>query len=730
MRRMKLVKQHDEKDCGAACLAMILSYYGKKVPLAQVREAIKVDQYGANVYGVIDGASKYALSGEGLEGLPEEVWETFTSRQVKMPAIVRILNESGYEHFVVVNDINMNNISLFDPDQGKVKMKKEKFLSCCLGHVIELTPDPDFKKENNKKGEFGRFFDMILCQKKLLLEIAVLSALVTGIGLAGSFVFQYIIDSGLGNVSNLNTMSEWLEHFGIVLIGLMILYLFRALFQLSRGKLLTIMSKNIDLSLMIGYYDHVSGLPLEFFETRKNGEITSRFNDASKIRDALSNATLTVMIDVVMVIACGIILARESLTLFGISFVIFSGYAIISAVCIKPLDKLNRKVMEKNALFSAYVKESIDGMETVKAAQAEVETREKTNSLFQGFMDNAINGALLSMKKDTAIEALTSVGTLIILWFGVLSIIDGKMTIGTLITFNTLLGYFLTPVQNVVELQGSIQSAVVAADRLNDILSLSVENQDGIDLTGNIEKIEFNDIDFRYGNRELVLNKLNLSFSGGEKVAFVGESGSGKSTLVKLLMGMYSTEVGEVLINGTAINKISLNSLRKRTAYVSQNTFMFSGSIRDNLLLGIDKVDYPTDEHIYKVLDVCKCSFVQQMPLGIDSALEENGVNLSGGQKQRLAIARAILRNPQILILDEATSALDTITEFEIQGAIEQLVPEATVVMVAHRLSTVRKCDKIFVIENGYVLEQGSHDELLLQKGLYSELWCRQYDNR
>lgn len=727
MRKMRLIKQHDEKDCGAACLAMILSYYGKKVPLAQVREAIKVDQYGANIYGVIDGAKKYNLSGEGLEGSPEDVWKAFANEEVTMPAIVRILNENGYEHYVVAKSIKQNNIFLYDPDQGKAEMKMEKFLNCCLGHVIELMPDAGFSKGNSRIREINRFVNMILSQKKLLLCIASLSILVTGIGLAGTFLFQYIIDSGLGNASNSDKISEWLEHFGIIVIGLVVLYLFRAVFQLARGKLLTVMSKNIDISLMIGYYDHVTGLPLEFFETRKNGEITSRFNDASKIRDALANAALTVMIDVVMVFACGIILAKESLDLFVVSFVIFCGYAIISGICIKPLDDINRKVMEKNALFSSYVKESIDGMETVKAAQAEEETKKKTKSLFQSFMDNAFYGALLSMKKDTAIETLTSVGTLVILWFGVINIINGNMTIGSLITFNTLLSYFLTPVQNVVELQGSIQSAVVAADRLNDILSLSAENFEGKTLPENIEKIEFKDINFRYGNRDLVLNKLNMKFSGGEKVAFVGKSGSGKSTLVKLLMGMYTMESGEMMINGVPIQRIALNSLRRNIAYVSQNTFMFSGSIRDNLLLGIANRDYPTDDRIYAVLEKCKCSFVLQMPFGIDSTLEENGANLSGGQKQRLAIARAVLRNPKILILDEATSALDTKTQFDIQQAIEKLVPDATVVMVAHRLSTVKKCDKIFVMENGRVVEQGSHDELLMHNGLYSEFWKSQY---
>lgn len=727
MKKMKLIKQHDEKDCGAACLAMILAYYGKKIPLAKVREAIKVDQYGANVYGMLDGGKKYSLNGEGLEGLPEEVWEAFLTRQVKMPAVVRILNESGYEHFVVVKSISKNSILLYDPDQGKVKMKKDKFTGCCLGQVIEFSPDEDFVKENLQKGELNRFLNMILCQKKLLLGIAVLSMFVTGIGLAGSFIFQYIIDSGLGSVDNTSTMSDWLANFGTVLFGLMVLYVFRTCFQMSRGKLLTVMSKNIDLSLMLGYYDHVSGLPLEFFETRKNGEITSRFNDAGKIRDALSNATLTVMIDVVMVIACGIILAKESFLLFGISMIVFAGYAVISILYIKPLDKVNRKIMEKNALFSSYVKESVDGMETVKAAQAEDATKKKTNALFQSFMDHAVDGSLLSLKKDTMIEALTSIGTLVILWFGVISVINGNMTIGSLITFNTLLSYFLSPVQSMVELQGNIQSAIVAADRLNDVLALSVESNSGEELDRHIETIEFKDIDFRYGNRELVLNKFCLDFKGGEKVAFVGESGSGKSTLVKLLMGMYLTESGEVLINGVPIHELSIRSLRERTAYVSQNTFMFSGSIRENLLLGIDKENCPADDKIYDVLLACCCSFVFNMSFGIDSTLEENGANLSGGQKQRLAIARAILRNPSILILDEATSALDTITECKIQHAINNMLPDATVVMVAHRLSTVKNCDRIAVVENGSVSECGNHSELLMRNGVYSELWKRQY---
>lgn len=726
MRRLHLIKQHDEKDCGAACLAMILDYYGKQLPLAQVRAAIKVDQYGANVFGLVDGAASFQMRADALTGSPEDIWNAIAEGQVKMPAIVRIVNEQEYEHFIVIDSMKGSLLKVNDPGAGKLSMTKEQFLSCCLGQIITFLPDPDFVRENKKRGQLAKFTSLILSQKKLLVSVALLSLLVTGIGIAGSFVFRYIIDIGLHGVNGQSPSSAWVHGFGMTLLGLAVLYLFRSAFQMLRGLLLTKMSQNMDLSLMLGYYNHVADLPLDFFVTRKNGEITSRFEDAGKIRDALSGAALTIMIDLVMVLVCGFILFNESPLLFSVSLIMFGGFVLVTALFIRPLSKISRDTMEKSAQFSSYLKESIDGMETVKGSQAEASVKEKTGKLFRNFLSSSLHASVLSMSKDTIIEAISSAGSLVILWFGVSQILQGRMTLGTLITFNTLLSYFLSPVQNMVQLQDEIQEAVVAADRLSDILCLETEKKGGKKLSSKIGSISFDHVNFRYGNRDLVLKDMNFTVGAGEKVAFVGESGCGKSTTVKLLMGMYKPEEGSVLIDGTPVSSLDLESLRKQIAYVPQNTFLFSGSIRDNLLLGLPEDARPGDDRIVKVLQACCCDFVLRMPFGIDSPVEENGADLSGGQKQRLAIARAILRQPQLLILDEATSALDTVTECRIQKALDELLPDVTTIMVAHRLSTVKKCSKIFVVGDGTIKESGSHNDLISQPGIYARLWQRQ----
>lgn len=726
MKKIHLIRQHDEKDCGAACLAMLLECMGKKIPIASVREAIKVDHYGSSIYGLIDGAKKYDVFGEAYEDSAEAVWEAMKEDNDCFPAILRILNRGGFEHFIVVAGINNNKLEIFDPDLGKFNMDKSIFESCFLGQIVVFKPTASFKRENLKKGQFSKFTSMIFKQKKLLLYIAMLSLLVTGIGIAGSYIFQYIIDAGLNDIIYTNGVTEWFHTFLVLMSGLCIMYIFKSGIQILRGKLLTIMSKNIDIPLMLGYYNHVTDLPMNFFETRKTGEITSRINDAAKIRDALSNVTLTLMIDVVMVIGCGVVLYRTSPVLFFISTTVFVVYIFVSVLYIRPLDKMNRVVMENNAQFNSYLKESIDGMETVKISHAENLVKRKMAESFQKCIDSNIRGAMLSLGKNTIVEAVTSIGNLGIICVGVFLIINGKMTTGTLITFNMLLSYFLSPIQNLVEIQNNLQTAIVAADRLNDILNIQVENQDGYNIDEPVYEIVMEHVDFRYGNRNLVLKDMSIKVHAGEKVALVGESGCGKSTVTKLLMGVQIPENGIININGRSSSEFALADIRKRIAFVPQTTFLFSGSIKENLLLGIEDDNEITDEQINMVLKVCCCDFVEHMPFGINTMLEENGINLSGGQKQRLAIARALLRKPEILILDEATSALDTITENKIQKAFDEVVPNATVIMVAHRLSTVSHCSKIYVMDKGTVIESGNHQELLDLQGRYLELWNRQ----
>lgn len=726
MKKTPLINQHDEKDCGAASLSMILETYGKKLPLAQIREAIKVDKYGANIYGLWDAAEKYGMEVQTVSQTADDVWTIIKNKLIPLPAIIRIVNKNGYEHFIVACGVENNRLKVNDPGEGRKKLTLKQLRRCFRGEMVIFRPTKDFRKENRKKDSIRRFTNMITRQKLLLLIIWILSLGIIGVGLMGTMIFQFLIDDVLTDISDPFMIHENMEFFATMILSLGILYLFKLAVQMLRGKLLALMSRKIDIPLMLGYYDHVTEMPMWFFDTRKTGEIISRFNDAGKIRDAISGVTLTLMIDVGMVLICGVELRQRSQVLFSVAAVIFLLYLLTSILYIKPLNKCNRELMEQNAEFSSYLKESIDGIETVKSTQAEFIVKEKMANLFNVFLKRSLSGGMLSLSKDSIIDFLTSVGMLIILWVGAGCVLSGQMTVGELIAFTTLLNYFLDPIQSLVELQGTLQTALVAADRLNDVLDLTVEQSgDRIPEQG-VNSIEFRDVTFRYGNRDEILSGLTFSAKRGEQIALVGESGCGKSTATKLLMGFYHPENGEVLIGDVNSRDLSLSWLRSQTAYVPQNTFLFSDTVRNNLLLGLTKEQYPTDEELERILNACGCEFIQNMPFGLDSMLEENGADLSGGQRQRLAIARALLRKPQLLILDEATSALDTITEHRIQNALRELCPDMTVVMVAHRLSTVKHCDQILVMDHGTIVERGGHTELLELHHSYAELWERQ----
>lgn len=723
---VSLIRQHEEKDCGAACLSMILQHYGKKLPLAAVAEAVKVDQYGANIYGLLDGAKQFGLTGTAMEGSAEEFLSDIRSGRIKLPVIARIVNRFGFEHYIVVTGIRGNRVLYCDPGEGRMKFSFKKFTQCFLGQVVSFEKTNDFKKENRRKGSAMEFIRLITRQKGLIVVVGILSVLVTGVSLIGTYLFQFLIDNVLPEVSSTQPHSHeefgGIEAFAVLILAVGVLYLIRFLVQLLRGKLLTFMSKRINLPLMLGYYDHVVDLKMDFFGNHKTGDIMSRFNDASKVQEALSSVTLTLMIDVVMVILCGFILFNQSRTLFTVICVILGLYIFISVLYIRPLDKRNRQLMQESSQLNSYLKESIDGIQTVKAFSAGKMVKLRTKELFNNLQKYGIKASMLSLSKDALIELMTSVGTLALLWVGAVSIACGEMTLGTLMTFYTLLSYFLSPIQNVIELQSTLQSAVVAAGRLRDILDRSKENDHEGEAKSSFENgnITIEDVYFRYGNRTQVLKDLNLAIRQSSHVALVGASGCGKTTITKLLMGFYQPEKGQIKINGKILKDINLEDLRENVSYVPQETFLFSDTIRNNLMLGNERT--LTDMQIEFVLDSCGCDFVKNLPFGLDTMLEENGANLSGGQRQRLAIARALLRDPKILLLDEATSNLDTISERNLREMLHNLYPNMTVIMVAHRLNSIRNCDQILVLDHGTLAEAGTHEELIKLDGIYATL--------
>ncbi|OMD83054.1 MULTISPECIES: peptidase domain-containing ABC transporter [Paenibacillus] len=710
--KYQCVKQQDIKDCGAACLATISKNYGLNYPITKIREMSGSDKMGTSAYGLVKAAEKLGFTAKAVKGTHEAFFEDFP-----LPAIAHVVIDQTLLHYVVIHKITKKTVVVSDPAKGIVKYTPEDFFKIWTGVLILMVPTPQFKKGGESKGLFTRFFGLLIPQRRMLLGIFLTSMLYTILGILSAFYFQFLLDEILpfGLKKTLN----------IVSIGVIILYLFKVLLNAFRSHILLTLSQKLDISLILGYYHHVLKLPMNFFGTRKTGEIISRLMDASKVRDAISSATLTIMIDIIMVIAGGIILYSQSALLFGVTVLLVPLYLALVWGFHKPFDRLNREQMEKNAQLTSYIVESIDGIETVKAYHAESKVGFETEQKFITFLKSVFSFGIFNNIQGSLKGVVQLLGGVAILWVGGNQVIKGNMTMGQLITYNSLLAYFLEPIQNLINLQPTLQTAVVAADRLGEILDLEAEKLEDEDkkiqpasLKGDIR---FDRVSFRYGTRSLVLHDIDLRLRQGEKVAFVGESGSGKTTLIKLIMQFYQHEKGDILINNYNIKDIHLDSLRQRIAYISQDTFFFSGTIRENLCLGVDQ-----DLDLEQIVTACQTAqaheFINQLPLRYNTLLEENATNISGGQKQRLAIARAVLKRPDILIMDEATSNLDSTTEKAVSETINAF-EDMTTIIIAHRLSTIMRCDRIYVMDQGRIIEHGTHQELLDYRGKYYGLW-------
>lgn len=689
-RKYPVVFQNDISDCGAACISTIAEYYGLRISVTKVRELAGTDTGGTTAFGLITAARSLGFESKGVE-----IYEIEQFAEMELPVIAHVVIDNKLMHYIVIYNIDKGVIKAGDPRKGITTYTFDEFKSIWTGRVILIKPGKDFKKGKIGIGVFPIFLSLLKSQKKKLSAIFVISLIYTALGIAGTFFIKYIFDDIL-----IGKLIWKLNYTAVVFLSM---FLVQQLFNLFRSFLLVKLSVSIDSTLMLEYYKHVLKLPMRFFGSRKVGEIISRFMDASRIREAISGATLTLMIDSVMAAAGGIILYILNPVLFLISVIILLIYAVLVMFFKNPVKHINKVQMENNAELSSYIVESLEGIETVKVYHAEEKAENETVKRFDTLIKSILKGSYINIALVFSTVFISGAGAIIILWAGAYQVMTGKISAGQLLAFNALLVYFLDPVKNLINLQTDIQTAVVAAKRLGEILELEKEVEGGSksvvpDLSG---KIEYKNVCFRYGGRKPVLRNVNLTIEPGERVAVVGESGSGKTTLAKLLLRLYPVESGQISISGIDIRDMELSVLRERISFVPQNSFLFSGTIRENIRFNSINA---TDEEIMDASGAAGAhDFIEKLQLKYDTPVGENGVNLSGGQKQRIALARALLRKPEILVLDEATSNLDPNTEKIVENAIRSLDRKMTIIVISHHTSTISSCDRILALENGEI---------------------------
>ncbi|HEL2402858.1 TPA: peptide cleavage/export ABC transporter [Streptococcus suis] len=709
------VPQIDARDCGVAALASIAKFYGSDYSLAHLRELAKTNKEGTTALGIVKAAKEMGFETRAIQA----DMSLFDMDDVPYPFIVHVNKEGKLQHYYVVYHNKKDHLIIGDPDPTvKVtKMTKERFASEWTGVAIFLAPEPSYKPHKDKKNGLMSFLPLIFRQRALIFYIVLASLLVTLINIGGSYYLQGILDEYIPN--------QMKSTLGIISIGLIITYILQQMMNFSRDYLLTVLSQRLSIDVILSYIRHIFELPMSFFATRRTGEVISRFTDANSIIDALASTILSLFLDVSILTIVGGVLLVQNTNLFLLSLISVPIYIIIIFAFMKPFEKMNNDVMQSNSMVSSAIIEDINGIETIKSLTSEESRYQKIDSEFVDYLDKSFKLSKYSILQTTLKQGAQLILNIVILWFGAQLVMNGHISVGQLITFNTLLSYFTNPLENIINLQTKLQSAKVANNRLNEVYLVESEFSNSQTLTDSqflTGDIRFEDLSYKYGFGRDTLSDINLTIKQGDKVSLVGISGSGKTTLAKMIVNFFEPYKGRITINNNDLKLIDKKTLRQHINYLPQQAYIFSGSILENLTLGANQLI--SQEDIISACEIAEIrQDIEQMPMGYQTELSD-GAGLSGGQKQRIALARALLTKAPVLILDEATSGLDVLTEKKV---IDNLMAMAdkTIIFVAHRLSISERTNQVIVLDQGKVIETGSHHELMTKQGFYHHLFSK-----
>lgn len=641
--------------------------------------------------------------------------EQIFSKKFPVPLVAHLQYQNGNNHFVVISKINEKRVWVYDPAGIKISYKKEDFLKIWSGYLMLVSPTPDFVIQ--KDGHvLLKFVPLILPHVKLLAFMVLISLILSLFGILSGLYFKFFVDDIIGSKAQTSLH--------VLSFALVCLTVFSAVLTVCRSQFLRVFTMKTNISLSISYIKHVLYLPLNFFETRRTGEILSRFNDSDKIRTTLSNIALGTLLDLLMMVFTGIYLGVTSYKLFLILIITVPLSSLVVWASSKFFAKNYREQMEQSADLNSYLVEMLGGIPVIKSINAQGYSTEEYERRLVSYIDLGQKAWNYGNLKELITSIISGVGANLIYWIGGYLILKDTLSLGELISFNTLAGYFTGPLARFIELQPQIQEAIVAAERIGEIYGLEEEklkSKNGLNNSKISLPIELRNASFRYGSRRNVFTDLSFSTGDNRKIAFVGASGCGKSTLMKLFLHFYDVNEGGVFIGNQDIRDIDTGYLRSRIGYVPQEVYLFSGTVFENIVMG--RSGYSLEDVRYACRLAQADNFIEDMPDKYYAKISERGASLSGGERQRIALARALLSKPDILLLDEATSALDTVSERGFQKVVDELGKEIITITIAHRLTTVKNSDIIFVMDKGNIVESGNHKELLALKGKYYELW-------
>ncbi|MEA5570923.1 peptidase domain-containing ABC transporter [Calothrix sp. UHCC 0171] len=703
-RRYPFIRQQSSSDCGATCLAMVCLYWGKRISINTLRNLARTNRTGATLPALVDAAIALGYEAAGVRA-SLSILESQTHPW--------IAHWQGI-HYVVVWQIRSDRITISDPAIGKRILHRDEFTANWTGYALIMTPTARLQQIKNEKISLQTVWQTFWHYRRLLAQITLASVILQIFWLIMPLIAWIVIDQVI-------TAQNYLK-LNLFALGFLLFGVWRLLVRAVRQYLLDYLSNHLDMNLLGHFIRHTLELPLQFFTSRQVGDIITRVEENRKIQSFLTRRAVIVSVDALMAIACFGAIACYNLQLALLTIGLTVPVALFSLTTSPAREGISREIAQQTAAQNTAIVEMITGIATIKAAAAERWVRWHWEERFANAIKAKFQGQRLANNLQLVSNTINHLGTTVLLWCAAMFVMQEQLSVGQFVAFNMLASSISNPVLALLELRSEYQEVIVSMERLNDVLETPPESnlQQQLEVLPKIRgEVQFENVTFCYGSdKRDTLQNISFRIPSGQTIGIVGTSGAGKTTLVNLLAGLYQPTSGKIYIDGYDIAEVSPQSLRAQLGIVPQESFLFSGTIWENITLF--NSEFSLENAIASAKLAAADNFIQALPLGYSTPIGARGRMLSGGQKQQIAIARALIRHPPILILDEATSHLDVDTESQIQQHLSRLT--ATTFIVTHRANLLQDCDRIFLFDRGIILAQGTHKYLIAENKLYSHL--------